>query len=291
MRFARPNGFIQAGNLLTPVILVYLGWSIYNMNLALIAITNEGINVAQRIKEKLDGEVTVFLPQKIKQTKLAATYYSKKFGDQIGDLFSHYEGLIFIMASGIVVRTITPYITDKYNDPAVVVVDDVGRFVISLLSGHEGGANNLTHKVANILHTDAVITTGTEAQKDIIIGIGCKRGIGSHEVKEAINSALEKAEVSIGRVRLAGTVDLKADEVGLLGALDELGIPLRVVSRPEIDTCAKDYSKSDFVIEKIGVGGVSEPAALISGRKTKLILKKQKYPGITIAIAQENFSW
>ncbi len=261
------------------------------MNLALMAITNNGINVAERIKEKLDGEVTIFLPQKLMQSKLAVTYYSKKFGDQIGDMFSHYEGFIFIMASGIVVRTITPYITDKYTDPAVVVVDDVGRFVISLLSGHEGGANNLAHKVANILHSDAVITTGTEAQKDIIIGIGCKRGIGSDEVKEAINSALATAEVSISRVRLAGTVDLKADEVGLLHALEELGIPLRVVSRSEIDTCTKDYSKSDFVIEKIGVGGVCEPAALISGRKTKLILKKQKYPGITIAIAQENFSW
>jgi cobalt-precorrin 5A hydrolase len=195
------------------------------------------------------------------------------------------------MASGIVVRVIAPHITDKYTDPAVVVVDDVGRYVISILSGHEGGANNLAHSVANILHTDAVITTGTEAQKDIIIGIGCKRGIGSNEVKDAINSALTDADVSIDRVRLAGTVDLKADEEGLLRALDELGIPLRVVSRPEIDTCAKDYSKSDFVIEKIGVGGVAEPAALISGRKTKLILKRQKYPGITVAIARENFSW
>ena len=261
------------------------------MNLAIIAITDDGINVAKRLKEKLDGEVTVFLPQKLEQTVLTATYYTKKFGDQVGELFSHYEGFIFIMASGIVVRTIASHITDKYTDPAVVVVDDVGRFVISLLSGHEGGANNLAHSVANILHTDAVITTGTEAQKDIIIGIGCKRGIGSHEVKVAINSALADAEVSIDRVRLAGTVDLKADEVGLLRALEELGIPLRVVSRPEIDTCAKDYSKSDFVIEKIGVGGVAEPAALISGRKTKLILKRQKYPGITVAIAQENFSW
>ncbi|MHC4322497.1 MAG: cobalt-precorrin 5A hydrolase, partial [Planctomycetota bacterium] len=259
--------------------------------LALIAITNDGIDVAKRIKEKLDGELTVFLPQKLKQTTLTATYYSKKFGDQIGELFSHYEGFIFIMASGIVVRTIAPYITDKYTDPAVVVVDDVGRYVISILSGHEGGANNLAHNVANILHTDAVITTGTEAKKDIIIGIGCKRGIGSDEVKEAINSALASVEVSIDRVRLAGTVNLKADEAGLLNALDELGIPLRVVSRPEIDTCAKDYSKSDFVMEKIGVGGVAEPAALISGRKTKLILKRQKYPGITVAIAQENFSW
>jgi cobalt-precorrin 5A hydrolase len=261
------------------------------MNIALIAITNEGINVAQRIKEKLDGEVTVFLPQKLKQTKLTATYYSKKLSDQIGELFSDYEGFILIMASGIVVRMIAPYIKDKYTDPAVVVVDDVGRYVISMLSGHEGGANNLAHKVANILHTDAVITTGTEAKKDIIIGIGCKRGIRSNEVKEAILNALSGVDVSIDRVRLAGTVDLKADEAGLLRALDELGIPLRVVSRPEIETCAKDYSKSGFVIDKIGVGGVCEPAALISGRKTKLILKKQKYPGITIAIAQENFMW
>ena len=261
------------------------------MNLALIAITEDGIKVAERIKENLDGRLTVFLPQKLKQSKLTATYYSKKLGDQIEDIFFDYEGLIFIMASGIVVRTIAPYIKNKYIDPAVIVVDDVGRFVISILSGHEGGANNLAHKVANILNTDAVITTGTEAKKDIILGIGCKRGIGSSEVKVAIHNALNDADVSIDRVRLAGTVDLKANEVGLLSALEELGIPLRVVSRPEIDTCAKDYSKSDFVINKIGVGGVCEPAALISGRKTKLILKKQKYPGITIAIAQENFSW
>ena len=269
----------------------YVNWGIYNMNLALIAITEEGIDVAKRIKEKLDDDLTVFLPQKLEQRTLKATYYSRKLGDQVGELFSRYEGFIFIMASGIVVRTIAPHITDKYTDPAVVVVDDMGRFVISLLSGHEGGANNLAHNVANILHTDAVITTGTEAQKDIIIGIGCNRGIGSDEVKEAINSALVSAGVSIDRVRLVGTVDLKADETGLLRALDELGIPLRVVSRSEIDTCAKDYSKSDFVIEKIGVGGVAEPAALISGRKTKLIQKRQKYPGITVAIAQENFSW
>ncbi len=265
--------------------------SFYNMNLALIAVTTGGIKVAERIKENLNGEVTVFLPQKLKQSKLTATYFSKKLVDLIGEIFSNYDGLVFIMASGIVVRVTAPYFKDKHTDPAVVVVDDVGRYVVSLLSGHEGGANKLAHKVANILKTDAVITTGTEAEKDIIIGIGCKRGIGSADVKEAIHNALADADVSVDRVRLAGTVDLKANEAGLLRALEELDIPLRVVSRAEIETCAKDYSKSDFVIEKIGVGGVCEPAALISGRKTKLILKKQKYPGITIAIAQENFMW
>lgn len=261
------------------------------MNLALIAVTTGGIKVAERIKENLNGEVSVFMPQKLKQSKLTATYFSKKLVDQTGEIFSVYDGLIFIMASGIAVRVIAPYIKDKHMDPAVVVVDDVGRFVVSLLSGHEGGANKLAHKVANILKTDAVITTGTESEKDIIIGIGCKRGVSSAEVKDAIRNALNDADVSIERVRLAGTVDLKANEAGLLSALEELDIPLRVVSRAEIETCAKNYSKSDFVIEKIGVGGVCEPAALISGRKTKLILKKRKYPGITIAIAQENFMW
>ena len=261
------------------------------MNLALIAVTTGSIKVAERIKENLRGEITVFLPQKLKQSKLTATYFSKKLVDQIGEIFSDYDGLVFIMASGIVVRVTAPYIKDKHTDPAVVVVDDVGRYVVSLLSGHEGGANRLAHNVANILKTDAVVTTGTEAVKDIIIGIGCKRGIGSADVKEAIHNALADADVSVDRVRLAGTVDLKANEAGLLRALEELDIPLRVVSRAEIETCAKDYSKSDFVIDKIGVGGVCEPAALISGRKTKLILKKQKYPGITIAIAQENFMW
>jgi len=277
------------------------------MNLALIAVTTDGIKVAERIEGKLDGVVTVFLPRKLKQSKLIATrpsriceplqgrpqatYFSKKLVDQVGEIFLVYDGLIFIMASGIVVRVIAPYIKDKCTDPAVVVVDDVGRFVISLLSGHEGGANKLAHKVANILKTDAVITTGTEAKKDIIIGIGCKRGISSTEVKEAISNALNDADISIDRVRLAGTVDLKADEAGLLCALEEMDIPLRVVSRPEIEACAKDYSKSDFVMKKIGVGGVCEPVALISGRKTKLILKKQKYQGVTIAIARENFSW
>src|SRR3972149_5895012 len=111
------------------------------MNLALIAVTTDGIKVAERIEGKLDGVVTVFLPRKLKQSKLIATrpsriceplqgrpqatYFSKKLVDQVGEIFLVYDGLIFIMASGIVVRVIAPYIKDKCTDPAVVVVDDV----------------------------------------------------------------------------------------------------------------------------------------------------------------------
>lgn len=149
----------------------------------------------------------------------------------------------------------------------------------------------LAYKVACILHSSAVITTGTEAHKDIIVGIGCKKGITSHEVKKAIEDALNKISLRIENVRLISTVEIKAKEPGLLQASDELRIPLNVVSLPEIGTCIKEYSKSAFVKEKIGVWGVCEPSALLAGRKTQLILKKQKYPGITIAIARENFMW
>ena len=154
------------------------------MNLALIAITDEGVKIAERIKGELCSEITLFLPRKIKKSTLDVTYFSKNLGNHIEKIFTDYEGFIFIMASGIVVRVIAPHIKDKHADPAVVVVDDVGRSVISLLSGHEGGANKLAHRVANILNTDAIITTGTEAKKDIIIGIGCKRGVTSKDVKD-----------------------------------------------------------------------------------------------------------
>jgi cobalt-precorrin 5A hydrolase len=77
-------------------------------------------------------------------------------------LMKEYEGIIFIGATGIAVRTIAPYITTKDKDPAVVVIDNEGKFVISLLSGHLGGANELTLEISNILKAQPVITTATD---------------------------------------------------------------------------------------------------------------------------------
>ena len=111
---------------------------------------------------------------------------------------------------------IAPNIRDKYSDPAVVVIDDVGRYVISALSGHEGGANRLSLKIAGILRTDAVITTGSESVKDVIVGIGCKRGVFADDIKLAIEKSLRDVSIPINRVRLLSTIDLKADEPGLV---------------------------------------------------------------------------
>lgn len=270
------------------------------LNIAIITLTQQGLQTARRIEKGFEPTPSIYVLKKIalKNSLIecnASTYntcfFSEPLHQLVNRIFKEYDGFIFVMAIGIAVRVIAPYIKDKYTDPAVVVIDDVGRFVISMLSGHEGGANQLACQIAAILHTDAVITTGTDAQKDIVIGIGCKRGISSEIVKKSLIHVLQKVNLTIEQVRLLSTIDIKSEEPGLLQASEELGIPLRVVSAFEIATCIKEYSKSNFVKEKIGVWGVCEPAALIAGRKTQLILTKQKYPGVTIAIAQENFMW
>ncbi len=72
------------------------------------------------------------------------------------------DALVFIMATGIAVRVISPLVQDKYRDPAVVVCDERGRYAISLLSGHIGGANRLAEIIANITGGQAVITTASD---------------------------------------------------------------------------------------------------------------------------------
>jgi cobalt-precorrin 5A hydrolase len=80
------------------------------------------------------------------------------------EAFAQGDNLICVMATGIVVRGIAPYLRDKDKDPAVVVVDEAGCFAISLLSGHLGGANELAREVARILGGTPVITTATDVQ-------------------------------------------------------------------------------------------------------------------------------
>ena len=261
------------------------------MSLAIVTLSEEGLKVAARLESGLGEGVDLFLPERFYQAKPHTKPFSQGIRALVEDIFDKYDGMVFIMALGIVVRAVAPHIKDKLSDPAVVAVDDAGRFAVSVLSGHEGGANELALKVANALHGEAVITTGTEAKKDIIIGIGCKADVSSEAVKEAVLAGLKMCHIPLERVRLVATIEERARLPGVFGGVRELGVPLRIISKEEISTCGKEFSRSEFVKEKIGIWGVCEPAALLAGRKTKLILRKQKFPGVTIAVAQENLTW
>ena len=84
---------------------------------------------------------------------------------EVAEKFHQYRAHVFFMATGIVVRVIAPCIVHKTHDPAVVVVDDLGTFAISLLSGHIGGANDLARDVAAAIGATPVITTATDVNQ------------------------------------------------------------------------------------------------------------------------------
>ena len=130
------------------------------MTLAIIAITTGGASLARRLHDQVE-EAELWLPEKFRQTD-RANYYSEKLAVLLPQLFARVDGLVCIMASGIVVRLLAPHLKTKDQDAAVVVCDEAGQHAISLLSGHLGGANELATEVAEILGGQAVITTATD---------------------------------------------------------------------------------------------------------------------------------
>ena len=128
--------------------------------LALWAVTPNGLKIADRLADSLPG-VDTYVSQKLTEKKASHILFEKLSG-AIKEKFSQYTGHIFIMSTGIVVRVLAPLIESKTKDPAVVVVDDLGQNAISFLSGHIGGANELTYKIAQILKANPVITTATD---------------------------------------------------------------------------------------------------------------------------------
>lgn len=130
-----------------------------NIRIAIIAVTEKGKNTAEKIALELENVDVFFQKRGIKELT--------------GELFDKYECIIFVSACGIAVRCIAPFLRSKFEDPAVLVVDDNGNNVISLLSGHIGGANEITLKIADILNAKPVITTSTDTNKkgalDVIV--------------------------------------------------------------------------------------------------------------------------
>jgi cobalt-precorrin 5A hydrolase len=255
------------------------------MTVAVITLSKEGANVATKLKSNISGSgmwLHVSVPGAWEAHRFTSVY------ELTSEIFSQHSGFIYVAPCGVAVRSVAPHLRNKKQDPAVVVVDVLGRWSVSLLSGHEGGANDLALQVANILSAEPVITTTTEALKTLIVGIGCRKGTQSDAIIKAIRDCLDQDGLELNQVRLLSSADVKASEKGLLLASRELGIPLRIISSEEIRNCAVKFKHSDFVENRVGLPAVAEPAALLAGRRTKLIIEKRIFDGITIAVAREN---
>jgi cobalt-precorrin 5A hydrolase len=273
------------------------------MKIALIALSAEGARLLSPLTGRLP-EARLFIHESVRHElvqhesvrydlgrEVSETERFSKIADLTASLFPVCRGLVYAAPCGVVVRALAPLVKSKLEDPAVVVLDAGGRWAVSLLSGHEGGANDLTVRVANLTGAEPVITTTTEALKSVIVGIGCRRGTKPERIVAAIREALAEAGVSLAEVRLLASADIKADEPGLLAAAETLGVPIRFLSAAEIRTSPREFSHSDFVEEKVNLPAVAEPAALLAGRRTQFICRRKTINGITIALAREGFSW
>ena len=124
--------------------------------IAIIISSKQGLQIARTIRQELPGTE---LFTKGEQADCTSITSITAF---VSEHFSRYDALIFIGALGICVRAIASSVQSKYTDPAVINIDTTGRHVISVVSGHVGGANQLTRRVANILGAEAVITTQSD---------------------------------------------------------------------------------------------------------------------------------
>ncbi len=344
------------------------------MKTAIITLTKGSVELGLQLQEKLeDSELCA--PEKHRDMTGGKGVVFGELKDFVKRAFSDYEGMIFIMASGIVVRTIAPFIKGKDVDPAVVVMDEAGRFAISLLSGHLGGANELAREVAGLIGATPVITTATDVcnkpcaediareldceienvsgikkvnaaflhdepvainlsvekrealagcgnfiffddseellssrpqaciaitnrimhddekclvfrPKNLVIGVGCNRNTTTEEIENVIVKVLKDSCLSNKSIRNLATIDVKKDEAGLLDFAKRHDLTIDFFDREELAKAGLTSAPSLYVLDAVGVGGVCEPAAMLSARGSKLLVPKVKSGNVTVAVAE-----
>jgi cobalt-precorrin 5A hydrolase len=351
--------------------------------LAIWALTPKGANLAKRLAERLPP-ADCFVSAKIAKSEDQVNRFTN-FSQTICEHFGQYRAHIFIMAVGIVVRTIAGHLIHKTKDPAVVVLDEAGQFAISLISGHLGGANDLAGKAARITGGQAVITTATDVNqlpaidvlaqekglkiinpsaiktvnmalisgrkitlydpyrlfegqawplapsilphdllKDQIraklndasagvliddrkwidlkqtvlilrpgtlaVGVGCNRHTKANEMLALLETTFKRFNLAISSIATLASVDIKADEEGLLALAAKLNLNLNLYSRRALDQVKNVPTPSIIVKKHLGVNSVCEAAAILGAGMGPLIVPKHKSQNVTIAVARRDFT-
>ena len=253
------------------------------MKIALICFSLTGQETGEKLCRSLEtiGMTAVldkkskYLPDSIKIS--TSVWAGKKFADS--------DALIFIGATGIAVRSIAPYVASKKSDPAVLVIDECGHFVISLLSGHLGGANELALKVAEILHAVPVVTTATDLHHRFAVDVFAKKNncsIFNMKAAKEVSAALLAGR----RVGFYSEFPVEGELPDGLLLCDECGNPVRPAeddTEPEcgvavtVHTSCQPFASTTQVVPKcltLGVGcrkgkdagGIAEAAQKVLDR-------------------------
>jgi cobalt-precorrin 5A hydrolase len=142
---------------------------------AILALTLNGAKMARALAATLaagkKGEATLFLERRFYQQGEPATPFDLPARPVIQQAFREFSGLVIFLSAGACIRLLAPLLADKRQDPAVVCVDDAGKFCVSLLSGHIGGADRLAETVAECLGATPVITSASHASGTLAVDL------------------------------------------------------------------------------------------------------------------------
>ncbi len=334
------------------------------MNISVISLTENGRIMSDRISGFLKESHNIKRYCFRKHTDSSAETFENIY--QLTDkIFTESDALIFICACGIAVRAVASHIVSKTSDPAVIVVDDCGKFVIPVLSGHIGGANRLSEVIAEKINAVPVVTTATDTgkkfspdsfavannliitdmkiakeiastvlngektglvssykcynipaeishenncrtgicisknpdrkpfpvtlnlvPKNIIIGIGCKKGVTCETIERRVLESLLSAEIFPERICGVATIDIKSDEKGLNEYCRKNNFVLKYFTSAELMDLQGDFTPSEFVRKTTGADNVCERSAVIcSGGR--LVMRKNAGDGVTVAVAEK----
>lgn len=151
------------------------------MKLAIISFTENGIALSENIAEKItDPDVQLYTKCSRYQEKSDMSVRKIRFAEEpLAEWVKYHmqqdDALLFIGACGIAVRAIAPNLTDKLHDVPVLVMDEMGQYVIPILAGHVGGANELAHMLEDAMQAQAVITTATDIQEKFAVDLFAKK--------------------------------------------------------------------------------------------------------------------
>ncbi|QUL56591.1 cobalamin biosynthesis protein [Paenibacillus tritici] len=220
---------------------------------AAVAITRSGIRLALKLGARLD-ETEVFVYAKysggLEGRSGEITVFDGPVQALLLKLFGDYEGIILFFSLGAAVRLTAPLLRDKRTDPAVIVIDERGEHVISMLSGHLGGANRLTLQIAELLGSHPVITTASDVQGTFAVDLlGREYGwrADSFIPMKAVSAALVNGE-AVALVQESG-------ERSWLPPGAELPGHVRLfASRAELQESGLSFSAAIFVSDRLAEG-------------------------------------
>jgi cobalt-precorrin 5A hydrolase len=156
---------------------------LYERGAAIVALTKWGVSTAEKISKALDRaqiKHSIYAPTELCSDRIKP--FNESLDRLFANLFDDVDAIIPVMTVGIVVRSLGPLTINKKTDPAVVVVDDIGKYAISLLSGHIRGANKLAKIVASGIGAESIITTATE-----LLGKKCVEEIAEEYNLDIVN--------------------------------------------------------------------------------------------------------